>query len=59
MKENEVHSKSFAMPLTNPAYPIGPYRFYNREYLIITYRTNLEKLREVAEREISPATGLG
>jgi acetoacetate decarboxylase len=47
MKENEVRSKAFAMPLTNPAYPIGPYRFYNREYLIITYRTNLEKLREV------------
>ena len=47
MKENEVRSKAFAMPLTNPAYPIGPYRFYNREYLIITYRTDLEKLREV------------
>jgi Acetoacetate decarboxylase (ADC)/Enoyl-(Acyl carrier protein) reductase len=47
MKEDEVRSKAFAMPLTNPAYPIGPYRFYNREYLIITYRTNLEKLREV------------
>jgi acetoacetate decarboxylase len=47
MKEHEVRSKAFAMPLTNPAYPIGPYRFYNREYLIITYRTDLEKLREV------------
>jgi acetoacetate decarboxylase len=47
MKENEVRGKAFAMPLTSPAYPIGPYRFYNREYLIITYRTDLEKLREV------------
>ena len=45
MKENEVRRKAFAMPLTNPAYPIGPYRFYNREYLIITYRTNLENGR--------------
>jgi acetoacetate decarboxylase len=35
------------MPLTNPAYPVGPYRFYNREYLIITYRTDPKKLREV------------
>ena len=35
------------MPLTNPAYPIGPYRFYHREYLIITYRTDPQKLREV------------
>jgi hypothetical protein len=34
MKESEVRSRAFAMPLTNPAYPIGPYRFYNREYLI-------------------------
>ena len=35
------------MPLTSPAYPIGPYRFYNRDYLIITYRTDLQKLREL------------
>src|SRR5499427_6085877 len=47
MKENEVRSRAFAMPITNPAYPIGPYRFVNREYLIITYRTDPQKLREV------------
>jgi acetoacetate decarboxylase len=35
------------MPLTSPAYPIGPYRFRSREYLIITYRTDPQKLREV------------
>ena len=35
------------MPLTNPAYPPGPYRFVNREYLIITYRTDPAKLRSV------------
>jgi acetoacetate decarboxylase len=45
MKESEVRSRAFAMPLTSPAYPIGPYRFVNREYLIITYRTDPEKLR--------------
>jgi acetoacetate decarboxylase len=33
--------------LTNPAYPPGPYRFVNREYLIITYRTDPAKLRSV------------
>ena len=47
MKENEVRSRAFAMPITNPAYPIGPYRFVDREYLIITYRTDPQKLREV------------
>lgn len=45
MNEDEVRAKAFAMPLTSPAYPPGPYRFVNREYLIITYRTDPEKLR--------------
>src|SRR6185436_12905078 len=47
MKESEVRERAFAMPLTSPAYPIGPYRFCNREYLIITYRTDPQKLREL------------
>lgn len=47
MKETEVRKRAFAMPLTSPAYPVGPYRFYQREYLIITYRTDPKKLREL------------
>ena len=47
MHEDAVRTRAFAMPLTNPAYPIGPYRFRNREYLIITYRTDPQKLREL------------
>ena len=47
MKETEVKKKAFAMPLTSPAYPIGPNRFYHREFLIITYRTDPQKLREL------------
>src|SRR5260221_13640755 len=47
MKESEVRQRAFAMPLTSPAYPIGPYRFINREFLIITYRTDPKKLREL------------
>jgi acetoacetate decarboxylase len=47
MKESEVRSSAYAMPLTSPAYPVGPYRFRNREYLIITYRTDPKKLREL------------
>ena len=45
MREAEVRDRAFAMPLTSPAYPIGPYRFYHREFLIITYRTDPQKLR--------------
>jgi acetoacetate decarboxylase len=47
MNAADVLKNAFAMPLTSPAYPIGPYRFFNREYLIITYRTDPKKLRDL------------
>ena len=47
MREEEILQRAFAMPLTSPSYPPGPYRFVNREYLIITYRTDPVKLRAV------------
>ena len=47
MRQKEVLERAFAMPLTNPAYPPGPYRFVNREYLIIIYRMDAAKLRAV------------
>ena len=47
MHQDTVREKAFAMPLTSPAYPVGPYRFRNREYLIITYRTDPQKLRDL------------
>lgn len=47
MKIDEVRRHAYAMPLTNPAFPRGPYRFFNREYLIITYRTDHDALRAV------------
>ena len=47
MNEDEVRARAFAMPLTNPAFPPGPYRFVNREFFIITYRTDPEALAAV------------
>jgi len=47
MDIDSVRKKAFAMPLTSPAFPMGPYRFFDREFLIITYRTDPERLREV------------
>ena len=47
MTEDEIRKNAFAMPFTSPAYPVGPYRFVNREFMIITYRTDPEKLRAV------------
>jgi len=46
MTEDDVRN-GFAMPIYNPAYPPGPYRFVDREYLIITYRTDPAVLEKV------------
>jgi acetoacetate decarboxylase len=58
MKEGEVRERAFAMPLTSPAFPPGPYRFVDREYLIITYRTSPEKLRALVPEPMKPAGDL-
>lgn len=47
MKIADVKKRAFAMPLTSPAFPPPPYRFVDREYLIITYRTDKEALEAV------------
>ncbi|MBB3772299.1 acetoacetate decarboxylase [Angulomicrobium tetraedrale] len=47
MKIEDVRRTAYSMPLTNPSYPRGPYRFFNREFFVITYRTDLEALQKV------------
>lgn len=47
MDADTIRQTAFAMPLENPSYPPGPYRFVDREYLIITYRTDPEALARV------------
>ena len=47
MKIADIRKRATAMPLTNPSYPPGPYRFYDREYMIITYRTDMAALEAV------------
>ncbi len=41
------------MPLTSPAFPHGPYRFIDREYLIITYRTDPAALEAVVPEPLT------
>jgi acetoacetate decarboxylase len=53
MTEEDIRKRAFAMPLTRPAYPPGPYRFVNREYLIITYRTDPERLRAIVPEPLT------
>ena len=47
MKIDDVRRNAYSMPLTNPSFPPGPYRFFNREYFVITYRTDPEALAAV------------
>ncbi len=47
MDEAEVRKNAFAMPITSSAFPPGPYRFVNREFFIVTYRTDPVALRAV------------
>ena len=55
MKLAEVRANAFAMPLNNPAYPKGPYKFYNREYVVISYRTDPNVLRAVVPEPLEAA----
>lgn len=52
MNISDIKTTAFAMPLTSPAFPRGPYHFKNREFLIITYRTELEALRAVVPESL-------
>lgn len=44
MKKNEVLSLP-SMPLQSPTYPVGPYRFFNRQYMTINYKTDRDAMR--------------
>ena len=56
MKIEDVRRTAYSMPLTNPAFPPGPYRFFNREYFIITYRTDPEALAAVVPEPLEITT---
>ncbi len=58
MKIDDVRRKAFAMPLTSPSYPPGPYRFFDREYMIITYRTDPDALAAVVPEPLKIAAPL-
>lgn len=47
MNASELRQNAFAMPYTSPAFPPGPYRFIDREFMIVSYRTDPDALRAV------------
>ncbi|HXN88499.1 MAG TPA: acetoacetate decarboxylase family protein, partial [Methylocella sp.] len=50
MKLADVAKSAFAM--TYPAYPRGAYKFYNREFVVISYRSDPNALREVVPESL-------
>ena len=59
MKIADVRKNAFAMPLNNPAYPRPPYKFYNREFIVISYRTDPELLRPCVPDPREPLADTG
>ena len=58
MKAADVAKSAFSMPLSSPAYPPGPYRFIDREFFVVTYRTDAKALRAMIPEPLEPAGDL-
>jgi acetoacetate decarboxylase len=43
-----------SMPLAGPSYPKGPYRFIDREYMVISYETDPEVVRAQLPEPLEP-----
>ena len=43
-----------SMPIASPSYPRGPYRFVNREYLIVTYESDPQAIRDALPEPLEP-----
>jgi len=54
MKKSDVLSLP-SMPLQSPTYPIGPYRFFNRQYMTIQYHSDRDAIREALPEPLEPA----
>jgi acetoacetate decarboxylase len=46
--------KLASMPAAGPSYPAGPYRFVDREYMVITYETDPDVIREQLPEPLEP-----
>ncbi len=43
-----------SMPLASPSYPKGPYRFIDRQYMIISYESDPEAIRAAVPEPLTP-----
>jgi acetoacetate decarboxylase len=44
-----------SMPLQSPTFPHGPYRFFNRQYMVISYTTDTDAMRAALPMPLEPA----
>ena len=58
MKISDIRANAYSMPFVSPSFPIGPYHFVNREFFIITYRTDIEALRAVVPEPLTVTSPL-
>ena len=49
-----IPSTASSMPLCCPSYPRGPYRFIDREYLLIHYESDPETIRDMLPEPLEP-----
>ena len=54
MKRDEILSAA-SMPAFSPSYPRGPYRFIDREYLVVSYESDPEIIRQAVPEPLVPA----
>jgi len=55
MTEQELLKSAYAMPFARPSYPKPPFRFVNREFVIITYRTDPAALERIVPAPLKVA----
>ena len=53
MKKEEILGLP-SMPAAGPSYPFGPYRFVNREYMIVIYESDPEAVRAAVPEPLVP-----
>jgi len=54
MKKSDVLNLP-SMPLQSPTFPRGPYRFFRRQYLVISYQSDPAAIREALPEPLMPA----
>lgn len=53
MDINTIRQNAFGMPYGSPAFSKGPYEMFNREFFIVSYRTDLELMKKMVPEPLT------